>query len=182
MGVPSIGILLHEIIKLMYHAKAKDPIFFRIGTCGGVGLEGGTVVISDDAVNEMGHHYYEVPMLGKPVRRPAKLDKRLVRELRALADPEDPYDTVTGTTMCANDFYEGQGRTDGAFCDYTEAEKMEYLCHLQNNGVKNIEMEVIPFAALTHHAGIKAAVVCVALLDRLKGDQVTIITLTLFLY
>lgn len=47
-------------------------------------------------------------MLGKPVRRPAKLDKRLVRELKALADPEEPYDTVTGTTMCANDFYEGR--------------------------------------------------------------------------
>ncbi|XP_044259337.1 uridine phosphorylase 1-like isoform X1 [Tribolium madens] len=172
MGIPSIGILLHEIIKLMYHSKARDPIFFRIGTCGGVGLEGGTVVISDDAVDEMGNHYYQVPMLGKPVRRPAKLDKRLVRELKALSDPEDPYDTVIGTTMCANDFYEGQGRTDGAFCDYTESEKMEYLTGLQSNGVKNIEMEVIPFAALTHHAGIRAAVVCVALLDRLKGDQV----------
>ncbi|XP_068909056.1 uridine phosphorylase 1-like isoform X1 [Tenebrio molitor] len=172
MGVPSIGILLHEVIKLMYHAKAKDPIFFRIGTCGGIGLEGGTVVISDDAVDEMGNHYYEVPMLGKPVRRPAKLDRRLVRELRALADPEDPYETTTGTTMCANDFYEGQGRTDGAFCDYTEAEKMTYLTQLQSNGVKNIEMEVVPFAALTHHAGIKAAVVCVTLLDRMKGDQV----------
>lgn len=60
MGIPSIGILLHEIIKLMYHAKAKDPIFFRIGTCGGIGLEGGTVVISDEAVDEMGNHYYQV--------------------------------------------------------------------------------------------------------------------------
>ena len=66
----------------------------------------------------------------------------------------------------------GQGRMDGAFCDYSESEKMAYLTHLQSNGVKNIEMEVVPFAALTHHAGIKAAVVCVALLDRLKGDQV----------
>lgn len=60
MGIPSIGILLHEIIKLMYHSKARDPIFFRIGTCGGIGLEGGTVVISDDAVDEMGNHYYQV--------------------------------------------------------------------------------------------------------------------------
>ena len=68
MGVPSIGILLHEIIKLMYHAKAKDPIFFRIGTCGGIGLEGGTVVISDDAVNEMGQHHYEVVRRKKKIR------------------------------------------------------------------------------------------------------------------
>ncbi|XP_060525898.1 uridine phosphorylase 1 isoform X2 [Cylas formicarius] len=172
MGVPSIGILLHEIIKLMYHAKVKDPIFFRIGTCGGIGIEAGTVVISDDTVDGMGNHHYEVPMLGKLVKRPAKLDKRLVRELKALADPEDPYETVTGTTMCADDFYEGQGRTDGAFCDYSENEKLEYLESLQRNGVKNIEMEAVPFAALTHHAGIRAAIVCVALLNRLKGDQV----------
>lgn len=59
MGIPSIGILLHETIKLMYHAKVKDPIFFRIGTCGGVGIEGGTVVISEEAVDEMLNPYYE---------------------------------------------------------------------------------------------------------------------------
>jgi len=52
MGIPSLSILLHEIIKLMYHARIKDPIFFRIGTCGGVGYEGGTVVISEEAVDE----------------------------------------------------------------------------------------------------------------------------------
>jgi uridine phosphorylase len=34
MGASSIGILLHEVIKLMYHAKCRDPIFLRIGTCG----------------------------------------------------------------------------------------------------------------------------------------------------
>lgn len=51
MGIPSVGILLHEVIKLMYHAKVRDPVFFRIGTCGGIGYEGGTVVISEEAVD-----------------------------------------------------------------------------------------------------------------------------------
>ena len=37
MGVPSITILLHEIIKLLQYAEAKDPIIIRIGTCGGLG-------------------------------------------------------------------------------------------------------------------------------------------------
>lgn len=58
--MPSVGILLHEMIKLMYHAKVKDPIFFRIGTCGGIGLEGGTVVISEEAVDGMLKSYLEV--------------------------------------------------------------------------------------------------------------------------
>ena len=29
MGIPSASILLHEVIKLMYHAGVKNPIFFR---------------------------------------------------------------------------------------------------------------------------------------------------------
>ena len=76
--------------------------------------------------------------------------------------------------MCCSDFYEGQGRLDGAFCDFSEAEKMEYLTQVHSNNVVNIEMESLAFAALTHHAGIKSAVVCVTMLDRLKGDQVLV--------
>lgn len=60
MGVPSVGILLHEIIKLMYHAKCKDPIFIRIGTCGGVGVEGGTVCITEEAVDGLLRNTYEL--------------------------------------------------------------------------------------------------------------------------
>jgi len=51
MGIPSVSILLHEVIKLMYHAKVKDPIFFRIGTCGGIGVDGGNVIITEEALN-----------------------------------------------------------------------------------------------------------------------------------
>jgi len=68
----------------------------------------------------------------------------------------------------------GQGRLDGAFCDYSEKEKMSYIQHLNRSGVTNIEMESLAFAALTHHAGIRAAVVCVSILDRMVGDQVSI--------
>ena len=38
--------------------------------------------------------------------------------------------------------------------------------------MKNMEMEALVFGALTHMAGVRSAVVCVTLLDRLKGDQV----------
>ncbi|XP_076633170.1 uridine phosphorylase 1 isoform X1 [Colletes latitarsis] len=172
MGIPSVGILLHEMIKLMYHAKVKDPIFFRIGTCGGIGIEGGTVVISEETVDGMLKPYLELSVLGKMVRRPAKLDRQLTHDLKALADRDDPYDTVVGKTMCTYDFYEGQGRLDGAFCEFSENDKMEYLIKLHKSGIINIEMESLSFAALTHHAGIQSAVVCVSLLDRLKGDQV----------
>ena len=60
MGIPSVGILLHEVIKLMYHARARDPIFLRMGTCGGIGVEGGTVVISEEAVDGLMRPYLEL--------------------------------------------------------------------------------------------------------------------------
>ncbi|XP_014240518.1 uridine phosphorylase 1 isoform X2 [Cimex lectularius] len=172
MGIPSIGILLHEMIKLMYHAKVKDPVFFRIGTSGGIGLEGGTVVISEQAVDGLMRPFFELPVLGKVIQRPAILDKKLVRELKALHSNEDPYDVMIGKTLCTTDFYEGQGRLDGAFCEFTEADKMAYLEKVQKAGVVNMEMESLVFAALTHHAGIKSAVICVTIVDRLKGDQI----------
>ena len=37
MGVPSITILLHEMMKLCHYAGAQDAIFIRIGTSGGIG-------------------------------------------------------------------------------------------------------------------------------------------------
>ncbi|BES95322.1 Uridine phosphorylase [Nesidiocoris tenuis] len=172
MGLPSMGILLHEVIKLMYHAKVKDPVFLRIGTSGGIGIEPGTVVISEQTVDGLLRPYYELAVLGKIVQRPAVLDKKLMRELKALHHAEDPYETVTGKTMCTTDFYEGQGRLDGAFCDFNENEKMEYLEKIQSANVINMEMESLAFAALTHSAGIRSAVICVTIVDRLKGDQI----------
>ena len=58
IGVPSLQILLHEIIKLMYYAKVRNPVFFRIGTSGGIGVKPGTVVISNGAVDEMINPYF----------------------------------------------------------------------------------------------------------------------------
>jgi len=60
MGIPSVSILLHEIIKLMYHARVKDPVFFRIGTCGGIGIEGGNVIITEEALNADLKPYHEL--------------------------------------------------------------------------------------------------------------------------
>lgn len=38
MGIPSVSILLHEVMKLLHHAKCSDVQFFRMGTSGGLGM------------------------------------------------------------------------------------------------------------------------------------------------
>jgi len=173
MGMPSASILLHEVIKLMYHSGVKDPVFIRVGTCGGIGLDPGTVVVTEEAVDGRLRPVLDTVILGRVVSRKSQLDVELARELVQTGESSDHFRTVLGKTISTDDFYEGQGRLDGAICQYTEEDKMEFLQSVAERGVSNMEMEALVFATLTHMAGIRSAVVCVTLLDRLQGDQVT---------
>ena len=57
--------------------------------------------------------------------------------------------------MSTECFYEGQGRLDGAICEYTDADKQVFLQKLHGLGCRNIEMEAAMFAAFTTRLGIK---------------------------
>ncbi|TRY79304.1 hypothetical protein TCAL_06054 [Tigriopus californicus] len=171
MGVPSMSIVLHEVIKLLSHAKARDPVFFRLGTCGGVDVDPGNVVITEEALDGLLRPVFENIILGKIVQRPTQVDPMVIESLMKLGE-KMKFTTVTGRTLCTNDFYEGQGRVDGAFCNYTKEDKMEYMNHLKQVGVKNIEMESTCFTAMTHMAKCRSAVICVVLVNRLCGDQI----------
>uniref|UniRef100_A0A667ZPD9 Uridine phosphorylase n=1 Tax=Myripristis murdjan TaxID=586833 RepID=A0A667ZPD9_9TELE len=173
MGVPSISIMLHELIKLLHHAHCRDVVLFRIGTSGGVGLAPGTVVISSKAVDHSFHPQFEQVVLGKVITRSTELDEGLANELLQYSTELQDLPTVIGNTMCTHDFYEGQGRLDGALCSFSPEEKLEYLRKAHEAGVRNIEMESTVFAAMCRVCGLKAAVICVTLLNRFEGDQIT---------
>ncbi|XP_033718649.1 uridine phosphorylase 1 isoform X2 [Tursiops truncatus] len=173
MGIPSIAIMLHELIKLLYHARCSDITLIRIGTSGGIGLEPGSVVITRQAVDGCFKQEFEQIVLGKRVVRNTHLDDWLVQELVRCSADLGEFPTVVGNTMCTLDFYEGQGRLDGALCSYAEKDKQEYLRAAYEAGIRNIEMESSVFAAMCNACGLRAAVVCVTLLNRLEGDQIS---------
>ncbi|XP_023680094.1 uridine phosphorylase 1 [Paramormyrops kingsleyae] len=173
MGVPSISIMLHELIKLLHHARCIDVTVLRIGTSGGIGLKPGTVVITRQSVDASFVPQLEQIILGKKVLRSTELDDTLAEELLQCSKQLNDFETVIGNTMCTLDFYEGQARLDGAFCSYTEADKQGYLTEAYQAGVRNIEMESTAFAAMCKLSGLQGAIVCVTLLDRLEGDQLT---------
>lgn len=171
MGTPSLSIMLVESFKLMHHAGVKNPTFIRLGTSGGVGVPPGTVVVSTEAMNaELGDTYVQI-IAGKRIERPTQLDAAL-REALCEVGKEKSIPVETGKTMCADDFYEGQMRLDGYFCDYEEEDKYAFLRKLNALGVRNIEMESTCFASFTCRAGFQSAIVCVTLLNRMDGDQV----------
>lgn len=170
-GGPSIGILLHEIIKIMHYAKCQNPIFFRMGTCQGVGVEPGTVVITTETLDAQLRPSFEVVIKTIPCQREVILNKELVNELMGLTDScADGFTTVSGRTLCVDDYYEGTLRMDGAFCEYTPQIRRDYIGKLICDNIISIEMESTAFAAFTRKAGIRAAVLCVALNDRKSVD------------
>ena len=94
--------------------------------------------------------YLEIPILGKLEKRPTKLDPKLNQEV---LDQKGDIPAITGVTLSCNCFYEGQGRIDGAICEYTESDKMKFLKEAYNKGVRNIEMEGLGFAAFCNKIG-----------------------------
>jgi len=172
LGNPSISILLHEIAKLLKYAGV-DCVWIRIGTCGGLGVEPGTCIVTTEALNGALEPWHESIVLGERVQRPTRLATELSNEL-VLTCKDLGLGAELGRTLCCDDFYEGQARTDGAICDYDEDAKMAFLRRVSNEaGVVNIEMESLQFAAFTGRMEVQAAVIAVTLLDRLEGDQLT---------
>ncbi|XP_078539985.1 uridine phosphorylase 2 isoform X2 [Lissotriton helveticus] len=106
MGIPSISIMLHELIKLLHHAKCRDVMIIRIGTSGGIGVQPGTVIITDSAVDAFFRPQFELTVLDKVVIRGTELDKELIQELLQCSQEISQFNTIVGHTMCTYDFYE----------------------------------------------------------------------------
>ncbi|NXX43144.1 UPP2 phosphorylase, partial [Tricholaema leucomelas] len=155
MGIPSISIMLHELIKLLHHARCRDVTIIRMGTSGGLGVEAGSVVITDIAVDSSFRPRFEQVVLDDVVVRSTELDKHLAEELLACSKQVADFPTLLGHTMCTSDFYEGQGRLDGALCSFSNEKKLDYLRRAYEAGVRNIEMESTAFAALCGLCGLR---------------------------
>jgi uridine phosphorylase len=179
MGMPSASIAVQELMRMAYFLKrgdldALDDIFWaRVGTSGGVGLAGGTVVVSEEGLMP-DLKPYRVLQGGRGTHW---FDGSFPKQTRAdimAANAEAGVDVVEGKTIAANEFFLEQFRLDGAIRLETPESKQEFLQWLHDNGVRNIEMEGAMLAGYLNYWGFTSfAMVCAVLLNRLEGDQVT---------
>lgn len=71
-------------------------------------------------------------MLGKPRERPTTFNPDLVERVRAAIAGK--VSVVVGKTLAASDFYEEQGRCDGAWRTHTRAQALQWLQHIHTLG------------------------------------------------
>jgi len=173
IGSGSTSILLHEVFKLIHYAKATDVKFIRVGSSGGLGVQPGTLVITRQAYSAALEPFFTQLACGSSKHYESKTDAGVSEKLFNLGQDMN-FPVAMGNTISTNDYYEEQCRLDGAFCSYTQEEKMAFLKKAHDEcGVRNFEMESLVMTASCYRANLKCAVVCVAYLDRFHGDYVT---------
>ena len=179
MGMPSASIAVQELMRMVYFLKrgdleAMDQVFWaRVGTSGGVGLPGGTIVVTSEGLmadlkpyrllqGARGVYWFDGTF-------PAATREAILR-----ANEGSGLPIVSGKTIATNEFFLEQFRLDGAIRMETAESKQEFLEWLHENGVRNIEMEGAMLAAYLNSWGFSSfAMICACLLNRLEGDQVT---------
>jgi len=170
---------LQELMRMVFFLKrgdldAMDEVFWcRVGTSGGVGLPGGTVVVSSEGLmadlrpyrllnGGAGEYWFDGHF-------PQDIYNAIIT-----ANEHTDFRIISGKTIAGNEFFLEQFRLDGALCLETPETKMGWLGWLHDNGVANIEMEGAMIAGYLNHWGFsKFAMICCTLLNRLEGDQVT---------
>ena len=179
MGMPSASITVQELMRLVFFLKGGDleamsEVFWaRVGTSGGVGLPGGTVVVTTEGVMaDLGP--YRLLKGGSGEYRfdgsfPADVAEAIVAASAGTGIPVE-----MGRTVAGNEFFLEQFRLDGAVCMETPESKMAWLEWINAEGVRNIEMEGAMLAGYLNHWGFPSfAMICTTILNRLEGDQVT---------
>lgn len=178
MGMPSASIAVQELMRMLYVLKRGDPeamdqvFWVRVGTSGGVGLPGGSVVVSTAGLMSDLRPYRLLRGGDGEYWFDGTFPASTCREIIATG-AENGLHVIPGKTVAGNDFFLEQFRLDGAICFETPETRTAWLQRLYNNGVRNIEMEGAMLAGYLNHWGFSSfAMICTTLLDRLQGDQV----------
>lgn len=137
---------------------------------GGVGVEKGSLCVTTKSYDAFFRDYIDIPICGKLVRRQCVVDQQTASIMIRLGNELNKSDGLivhSGATISTNDFYEEQARTNGAICDHTKEDAIQYLESAKNKGVINFEMEANCLASMCHKLCVRFAIVCIAMSNRL---------------
>ncbi len=173
MGNTSIVTLLHSLSKLLYYADSRDAKYIRVGTSGGIGVQPGSIILTDTAFMPNLIPGFLVPTAKGDVIYPTKMNHELNLDILQSQPFDLDFEIIIGNTIAADDFYLGQARFDGAITPkFNHEERSLYFKKLQANNIYNFEMESTALAGFCNRAKIDVTMIAVTLIDRLQGDQI----------
>ena len=160
IGGPSVSIALEEL------AKIGLKYFYRIGTTGVIqpDITLPCLIITSGAVRLDGasEHY-------APIEYPAVADLDMTVALVEAAK-ELGKNYRVGVTASSDSFYPGQERYD-TFTGYVPRHFRGSLAEWQKLKVLNYEMEAATVLTIVSTFGLKAGVICAAVVSRVLGER-----------
>ena len=173
--MPSLLIGLNEVTKILMHIKNFDVTFFKIGFAGGVGVNPGDVIISNNIVDGKFEAAYNSIECGETYAYPTVLDHELANYLLYFNHSVGRKNVVIGTTLSTKDFYDEQARLTGSLpVTYTKEECDAYLARAYEFGIRAIDMESLVFAGFCNQLEIDASIIGIAVVNRLENDDIQI--------
>lgn len=173
MGTISILNLLSNITKLMQFAENTNFEYIRVGTSGGIGIDMGSIIITDIAYTPELNPEYKIVILGKTHRFSTQMNKPLNQRILKAQPSSLPFKIYVGGSIAADDFYRGQARFDGIMkLSYDEATRQTYFKQIRAKNIYNLEMESTALAGFCQQAKIPATMVATTIINRLDGDQI----------
>ncbi len=154
MGPDNTEIAVIELLQLV-----KDPVFVRIGSCGGIamGIKLGDLVISEGAVRLENTSLYFVSE-GYPAVANFEVILALLESAEALGVTHH-----LGLTATAPGFYGAQGRKVPGL---PQPRFPKLTAELERMNVTNMEMETSALLTLASVAGVRAGAVCAVYAER----------------
>jgi uridine phosphorylase len=179
MGSPSAAIAVQELMRMLFFLKdgdldAMSEVFWtRVGTSGGIQVDPGTVVVTSEGVMADLKPYRLLKGAEGTYWFDGSYPTDVANAILASNDGSG-IPMAVGRTVAGNDFFLEQYRLDGAIRLESNEAKMAWLEWIEAEGVRNIEMEGAMFAGFLNHWGFpNFAMMCVTIVNRLEGDQIT---------
>jgi uridine phosphorylase len=168
VGMPSLLIGLNEVTKLLFYLGKLDVIYLKLGFCGGLGADIGSIVISEEVVDGKFLPTYDSVECGRKVTYTTLVDHKLATKLYNYFTQQYSRQVILAKTLGTQDFYEGQARLTGALpLAYTQEECKLYLQKAYAANIRSIDMESLVFAAFANQLAIPFAILGVPVVNRL---------------
>ncbi|MES1912226.1 MAG: hypothetical protein MHM6MM_004538 [Cercozoa sp. M6MM] len=117
-----------------------------------------------------------------PVLRDTRFDEKLVQELKDIADSlfcDEAQDFVVASGMSCDGYFEAQGRLTSCIVEHTPEDREAWLHKIHDDlNVRSMEMEGHVVAAICRHVGLPAAMLSVTQINRLEGDETSLVPVT----
>jgi uridine phosphorylase len=177
MGNSSILTLLNTLKPLLHLCDNDNNIeYIRIGTSGGVGVEAGTVILTEHSYTADLINGYPIYQNNNKIIHPTTMSNKINQKIiNSWQSQNHKFSLIEKNTMCADDFYLSQARMDGFInLDFNKIEQKNYLQKLKENNIGNIEMESGALGYFANLHNLLATTISTTIVNRIDTDQVTI--------